>query len=65
MEKADYRDNLERLSKRFSGELIPFLEVCEYLGTTSKVLNADKTFPKKKIGGRYFVTVVALAKWLS
>lgn len=65
MEKKDYRDNLERLSQKFSGELIPYTDACEYLGTTRKQLDHDKTFPKKKVAGRYYVTVVALAKWLS
>jgi hypothetical protein len=65
MEKADYRDNLERLSQKFPGELIPYSDACEYTGCTRKQLDRDKTFPKKKVGGRYYVTVVALAKWLS
>jgi hypothetical protein len=65
MEKRDYRDNLERISKRFSGELISLPEVVGYLGCDKRTLMADKTFPSKKVGGRYFVTAVALAKWLS
>ncbi len=65
VEKKDYRDNLERLSQKFSGELIPFLDACRYVGCTPKQLNTDKTFPKKKVGGRYYVTMVAFAKWLS
>jgi chromosome condensin MukBEF MukE localization factor len=65
MEKRDYRDNLERISKRFSGELISLPEVVGYLGCDKRTLIADKTFPSKKVGGRYFVTAVALAKWLS
>jgi hypothetical protein len=65
MEKRDYRDNLERISKRFSGELISLPEVVGYLGCDKRTLMADKTFPAKKVGGRYFVTTVALAKWLS
>jgi hypothetical protein len=65
MEKRDYRDNLERISKRFSGELISLSEVVGYLGCDKRTLMADKTFPSKKVGGRYFVTIVALAKWLS
>lgn len=65
MEKRDFRDNLERISHAFDKELIPFLEVCKFLGVTRKVLDNDKNFPKIKAGGRYFVTQVALAKWLS
>ena len=65
MEKKDYRDNLERISARFNGELIPLLDVVGYLGCDKRTLMADKTFPTKKVGGRYFVTAIALAKWLS
>lgn len=65
MEKKDYRDNLERLSQKFNAELIPYMDACEYLGTTRKQLDHDKTFPKKKVGGRFYVTIVGLAKWLS
>jgi hypothetical protein len=65
VEKKDYRDNLERISARFNGELIPLLDVVGYLGCDKRTLMADNTFPAKKVGGRYFVTVVALAKWLS
>lgn len=64
-EKEDFRDNLSRISERFSGELIPYLEACEYIGCTRKQMDRDRSFPKKKIGGRYYVTVVALARWLS
>ena len=65
MEKKDYRDNLERLGQRFTGELIPYLDALDYIGCTRKQIDHDKTFPKKKVAGRYYVTVVALAKWLS
>lgn len=65
MKKRDYRDNLERISERFNGELIPLPEVVVFLGCDKRTLMADKTFPSKKVGGRYFVTAVALAKWLS
>ena len=65
MEKADYRDNLERISSKFLGELIPLLDVVSFLNCDKRTLMRDKTFPVKKVGGRYFVTAVALAKWLS
>ena len=65
MEKKDYRDNLERLSQHFTTELISYKQAWEYLGTTRKQLDHDKTFPKKKVAGRYYVSVVSLAKWLS
>ena len=65
MEKPNFRDNLQRISEVFDKELIPFLDVCNFLGTTRKALDNDKKFPKMKVGGRYYVSQVALAKWLS
>ena len=64
-EKKDYRDNLERLSQKFDGELIPYCDALKYIGCTRKQIDNDKSFPKKKVGGRFFVSVVSLAKWLS
>ena len=64
-EKEDYRDNLGRIWERFQKECITVNEAVEYLGIGIKNLNNDKSFPKIKIGGRYYVTAVALAKWLS
>ena len=65
MEKANFRDNLQRISDAFNKELITLGEACGFLGCTPKQIHADKTFPTKKVGGRYYVTAVALAKWLS
>ena len=65
MEKKDFRDHLERLSQHFATELITYRQAWEYLGTTRKLLDRDKTFPKKRISGRYYVSLVGLAKWLS
>ena len=65
LEKKDYRDNLERICEKFKGELITLREAAEFLGIDFRGLQTDKTFPVKKVGGRYYITVVALAKWLS
>jgi hypothetical protein len=59
MEKRDYRDNLERICARFSGELIPLLQVAEYLGCDKRSLMIDKTFPTKKLGGVYGIRSLA------
>lgn len=64
-EKENYRDNLERICERFKGELITLKEASDYIGVSLRNIQTDKTFPMKKVGGRYYVTVVALAKWLS
>ena len=64
-EKADFRDNLERIAARFNAEMIPVREVADFLGIGLKNLNNDDTFPQKKVGGRWYVTAVALARWMS
>ena len=64
-EKEDFRDNLARICERFTGELITLKEAAEFLGIDFRGLQTDKSFPIKKVGGRYYVTVVALARWLS
>ncbi len=65
-EKTDYRDNLQLISEEFGTvQLIPFKKVAEYCGVDVRALQKDKTFPLKKIAGRYYVPAVSLARWLS
>lgn len=65
-EKQDFRDNLEFINERFEGkQLITLKESSEYTGCTVKQLRLDKSFPIKRVGGRDYVPVVALARWLS
>lgn len=64
--KEDYYDNLDRITKRFEGmELIPIKRAAEFLGIDDRRLKESKTFPIKKVCGRYFVSAVALARWMS
>lgn len=64
--KDDYYENLERITKRFSDcEMIPIRRAAEFLGVDERYLKNDLSFPLKKVCGRYFVTSVALARWLS
>lgn len=65
MEKQDFRDNLVRITKKFTTELIRVKDVADFLGVDVKSLNNDKTFPQKKVGGRWYVSAVALARWMS
>lgn len=65
MERKDFRDNLQRISETFNKELITLAEVSAFLGCTPKQIHADKSFPLKKMGGRYYTSVVSLARWLS
>lgn len=65
-EKESYRDNLELISNHFGAvQLIPFKEAAKYCGVNARALQSDSSFPLKKIGGRYYVSAVNLARWLS
>lgn len=64
-ERPNFRDNLQRISETFNKELITLAEVSDFLGITKKQIHLDKSFPLKKIAGRYYTSVVSLAKWLS
>ncbi len=64
-EKELFRENLDRLKAVFPHELIPIQDAAGYVGLDARTLRADKTFPVKKISGRFYVGVAALARWLS
>ena len=61
----EWRDYLLRLDELFDTELTPIKQAAEKLGFDEKAAKADKRFPIKKVGGRYYVPKVALAKFLS
>ena len=61
--KEDYYDILERITNHFGD--VALIPVAEYLGKNEQRLRQVKDFPYKKIGGRYFITPTALARWLS
>lgn len=64
--KEDYYDNLDGIRKRFNDtELIPLRRAAEFLGVDYRCLQGSKDFPIKRIGGRYYITAVALARWMS
>lgn len=64
-EKEGFRDQLESLVQRFPGrEAIGISDCVDILGFDRRVLLADRTFPARKIGGKYMVPLVALARWL-
>ena len=65
-EKEMYRDNLERVTVAFPDrELIPLGEVARWLGVPQRKLQNDKTALIKKFGAKYYMSNVALARWLS
>lgn len=64
--KEDYYDNLQRITEKFGGvELIPIKQAAEYLGVGERLLKEIRDCLLKKVGGRYYVTAVALARWMS
>lgn len=65
-EKEDFRENLARLTERFPGrEAISIQEAAPVVGRCVKMLSYDKSFPKRKVGNRWSVPLVGLARWLS
>ena len=61
-------NGLKRLEGDFpthQGALIPIKAVADWLGVTVKALTSDEDFPLKKISGRYYVSRIGLARWIS
>ncbi len=64
--KEDYYDNLKRITDKFGGmELIPIRQAAEYLGIDERTLKGSRDFPLKRVGRRFYVASVALARWIS
>lgn len=65
-EKENYQKNLLEIKERFGdAQMIPLRKAAEYCGVNFRLLQNDKTFPLKKVAGRYFVSAVNFASWLS
>lgn len=63
-EKELFRDNLERLDKRFPDrELLNVSTVSKYCRLSEE--RTKQMFPFKKIGGRWYISKVKLASELS
>lgn len=45
------------------GLLIPLKDAALFLGVSAKAIKTDKSFPLKKLGGRYYVTRKELVRW--
>lgn len=56
---------LEELKQAFPGRpQITVQEAARYLHKDPRTLKADRSFPCRKRGGRYLVSLVALARWM-
>ena len=65
-EREDFRDQLQSLREQFVGqEVLTLDQSCELLGLDRDALIHDKTFPSKKVGKRYIIPIVPLARWMS
>jgi len=65
-EKEDFRPMLEQLLQHFEGREILYIDdCCRYTGLHRSTLLNDKTFPAKKVSGRYIIPTVRFARWLS
>ena len=66
MEKATFHEQLSALREKFpEAELIGIKAAAQYIGCDYRTLQADRTFPLKKIGRHYKVSVINLARWLA
>lgn len=65
-EREDFRDQLQALRDRYEGQEVLTLEQSEELLCVDRMaLLNDKTFPVKKVGRRYIIPIVPLARWMS
>lgn len=65
-EKECFRDQLQRLDEKYPGqEVLDLKDACDLLRTDRKTLLCDQSFPAKKVGGKYIIPLVALARWLA
>ena len=66
MEKATFHAQLTALREKFpEGELICLKDAAQYVGIDYRTLQGDRTFPMKKMGRKYMVSVINLARWLA
>lgn len=65
MNKPGYNEHLSMLRERFPNEeVLPVSRVAQMLHKDYRSLLNDKTFPAKKSGRRYLVSVINLARWM-
>ncbi len=64
-ENKTFRAHLALIMDTFGEPVIDLHSVAAFLGVSSDTLMRDKNFPKHKIGGRWKVTAINLAQYLS
>lgn len=64
-ERESFRDQLQALREQFSGqEVLTMEQSCKLLGLDRDALLHDRDFPAKKVGKRYIIPIVPLARWM-
>lgn len=64
-ERESFRDQLQVLQQKFEGqEVLTMEQSCQLLGLDRDALLHDKDFPAKKVGKRYIIPIVPLARWM-
>lgn len=67
MEKKAYRDNLEMLNEVYPlpKVMLTLQEAAAVVGTKPSRLSENRSFPAKKVGGRWKISKADLARWMS
>lgn len=64
-ERESFRDQLQVLQAKFPGqEVLTMDQSCQLLGLDKDALIHDRDFPAKKVGRRYIIPMVPLARWM-
>lgn len=64
-ERESFRDQLQVLQTKFPGqEVLTMDQSCQLLGLDKDALIHDRDFPAKKVGRRYIIPMVPLARWM-
>lgn len=64
-ERECFRDQLQSLQQRFEGqEVISLSEACALLHLDRDALLNDKDFPAKKVGKKYIIPLIPMARWM-
>lgn len=66
-EKQDYRETLRLIQESYPDRLtVTIDEACKLAGVRDRRrLLRDKAFPSRKVGGKYAISITALARYLS
>ena len=65
-EREGFRDQLAALQQRFGDqEVLTKDQCCKLLGVDWDALRNDRDFPAKRVGRKYIIPVVQLARWLA